>query len=207
MSAGRSCKIVTVRTIKKYVGRALLQDRPGGRIRAAKSDRLVRYVQITGPYGPIEITAHGSKEASDAAKYDAAVNRYLRGDLKALAPWHGKKIGGVELITAGPALKGLAQKELLPHSLYRALSGGVASIEAACSHAKYSEGPAAYDRCLAQQLAAWTAGPRQPDLSRLTFGERQSIEAACSHAKYSEGPAAYDRCLIQQLEALGNYHQ
>jgi hypothetical protein len=75
------------------------------------------------------------------------------------------------------------------------------SVEAACSHAKYSEGPAAYDRCLTQQLAAWTAGPRQPDLSRLTFGERQSIEAACSHAKYSEGPAAYDGCLIQQLAA------
>jgi hypothetical protein len=117
---------VTIRTIKKYVGSALSQNRPGGRIRATKSDRLVRYVQIPGPYGPIEITAHGSKEASDAAKYDAAVNRYLRGDLNALAPWHGKKIGGVDLITAGPALKGLAQKELLPHSLYRSLSAGAA---------------------------------------------------------------------------------
>ncbi|SRR6266446_370519 len=117
---------VTIRTIKKYAGSALLQDRAGGRIRATKSDRLVRYVQIPGPFGPIEISARGSREASDAAKYGAAVNRYLRGDLKALAPWHGKKIGGIELITAGPALKGLAQEELLPHSLYRALSGGAA---------------------------------------------------------------------------------
>lgn len=115
---------VTLRTIKKYVGRALVQDRPGGRLRASKTDRLVRYVQIPGPFGPIEIKVRGSKQASDAAKYDAAVSRFLRGDLKALAPWHGKKIGSVELITAGPALKGLAQKELLPHSLYRALSGG-----------------------------------------------------------------------------------
>ena len=117
---------VTIRTIKKYVSPALVQDRPGGRLRATKSDRLVRYVQIPGRFGPIEIKARGSKQASDAAKYDAAVSRYLRGDLKALAPWHGKKIGGVELITAGPALKELAQKELLPHSLYRALSGGAA---------------------------------------------------------------------------------
>jgi|SRR5271166_450320 len=117
---------VTTRTIKKYVGGALLQDRPGGRIRATKSDRLVRYVQIPGPSGPIEIRVRGSKQATDAAKYDAAVNRFLRGDLKALAPWHGRKIGGVELITAGPAIKGLAQEELLPHSLYRALSGGAA---------------------------------------------------------------------------------
>jgi hypothetical protein len=117
---------VTIRTIKKYVSPALVQDRPGGRLRATKSDRLVRYVQIPGRFGPIEIKARGLKQASDAAKYDAAVSRYLRGDLKALAPWHGKKIGGVELITAGPALKELAQKELLPHSLYRALSGGAA---------------------------------------------------------------------------------
>lgn len=115
---------VTLLTIKKYVGRALVQDRPGGRLRASKTDRLVRYVQIPSLFGPIEIKVRGPKQASDAAKYNAAVSRFLRGDLKALAPWHGKKIGGFELITAGPALKGLAQKELLPHSLYRALSGG-----------------------------------------------------------------------------------
>jgi hypothetical protein len=115
---------VTTRTIKKYVGAALVQDRPGGRLRATKTDRIVRYVLIPGPFGPVEIRVRGSKQATDAAKYDAAVNRYLRGDLKALAHWHGKKIAGVELITAGPALKSLAQKELLPHSLYRALSGG-----------------------------------------------------------------------------------
>jgi len=115
---------VTIRTIKKYVGAAVSQDRPGGRLRVTKSDRLVRYVQIPGQYGPVEIRVRGSKQASEAARFNAAVNRYLRGDLKALAPWHGKKLGGVELITAGPALKSLAQRELLPHSLYRALSGG-----------------------------------------------------------------------------------
>jgi hypothetical protein len=115
---------VTVRTIKKYVGSALAQDRPGGRLRVSKSDRLVRYVQIPGLHGPKEIPARGKPRASDASKYDAAVNRYLRGDLKALAPWHGKKIGGVELITDGPTLKSLAQQDLLPHSFYRSLSGG-----------------------------------------------------------------------------------
>ncbi len=108
---------VSIRTLKKYAGSALLQDRSGGRIRATKSDRLVRYVQIPGPLGPVEIRVRGSKQATDAAKYDASINRYLRGDLEALAPWHGKKIGGIDLVTAGPALKGLAQKELLPHSL------------------------------------------------------------------------------------------
>lgn len=115
---------VTVRTIKKYVGAALIQKRPGGRLRATKSDRLVRYVQIPGLHGPKEIPARGKPRASEASKYDAAVNRYLRGDLKALAPWRGKKIGGVELVTDGPTLKSLAQHDLLPHSFYRSLSGG-----------------------------------------------------------------------------------
>ena len=40
--------------------------------------------------------------------------------------WHGKKIAGVELITAGRTLKGLAEKDLLPYSLYRSFSGGAA---------------------------------------------------------------------------------
>lgn len=115
---------VSQRTIKRYVGSALVQSRPGGRIRAAKSDRLVRYLQIPGPDGPIDITTHGSKEATAAAQYKAAVNRFLGGDLNALAPWDGKKIAGIELVTDGPTLKALAQKELLPYSLYRSLSGG-----------------------------------------------------------------------------------
>jgi hypothetical protein len=117
---------VTLRTIKKYVGSALLQDRPGGRIRAAKSDRLVRYLQIPGPDGPIDVTAHGSKQASELARYKAAVNRFLAGEPTALGPWHGRKIAGVELITAGRSLKGLAQNDLLPYSIYRSLSGGAA---------------------------------------------------------------------------------
>jgi hypothetical protein len=115
---------VTTRTIRKYVGAALLQDRPGGRIRATKSDRYVRYLQIPGPHGPIEITARGSKEASEVARYKSAVNRFLRGERNALAEWHGKRIAGVELVTAERTLKSLADRDLLPYSLYRSFSGG-----------------------------------------------------------------------------------
>jgi hypothetical protein len=74
------------------------------------------------------------------------------------------------------------------------------SIEAACSSAKYNQGPAAYDQCLARQFDEWKSGPRQPDLSTLSSPERQSIEAACSSAKYNQGPAAYNRCLVRQFE-------
>src|SRR5260221_5298029 len=75
---------ITPRTIKRYVGAALQQDRPGGRIRARKSDRLPRYLQIPGPDGPIEITARGSKQAKEISSYKAAANRFLAGDLGAL---------------------------------------------------------------------------------------------------------------------------
>lgn len=115
---------VTPRTIKRYVGSALLQDRPGGRIRATKSDRLVRYLQIPGPDGPREISVRGSKAASEVANYKAAVNRFLRGDRNALAPWQGKKIAGIELVTDPKVLVDQADKGLLPYALYRSFSGG-----------------------------------------------------------------------------------
>jgi hypothetical protein len=117
---------ITIRTMKRYVGSELLQERPGGRIVATKSDRLPRYLQLPGVDGPVEITTRGSKDASEAARYKAAVNRFLAGDLNALAPWRGKKIAGVTLITDRQILKSLAHKDLLPYSLYRFFSGGAA---------------------------------------------------------------------------------
>ena len=117
---------VTIRTIKRYLGSALVQNRPGGRIRATKSDRLVRYLQIPGSNGPRDVTVRGSKMASEFAHYKAAINRFLRGDRNAMAPWHGKKIAGIELITDTKTLVEQARKELLPYSIYRSLAGGAA---------------------------------------------------------------------------------
>ena len=117
---------VTSRTIKRYVGSALLQDRPGGRVRATKSDRLVRYLQIPGPNGPKDVTVRGPKAASEFANYKAAINRLLRGDRHALDRWHGKTIQGIPLITDIKTLVEQARKEILPYSLYRSLAGGAA---------------------------------------------------------------------------------
>lgn len=114
---------VTARTIKRYVGSALVQDRPGGRIRATKSDRLVRYLQIPGPNGPRDVIVRGSKTASKFASYKAAINRLLAGDRDAMAPWQGKKIAGIELITDTKTLVEQGRKEILPYSLYRSLGG------------------------------------------------------------------------------------
>jgi hypothetical protein len=117
---------ITPRTVKRYAGSALVQDRPGGRIRATKSDRLTRYLQIPGLNAPIEINVRGSRKAREAASYKSAVNRLLRGDRNALVEWQGRKIGGVELITDANVLISQADKGLLPYSLYRSLAGGAA---------------------------------------------------------------------------------
>jgi hypothetical protein len=117
---------VTTRTIKRYAGSALLQDRAGGRIRATKSDRLVRYLQIPGPDGPRDITVRGSKVASEFARYKADINRLLRGDRHAMNKWEGRKIAGIELVTDPKILIEQARKDLLPYSIYRFLSGGAA---------------------------------------------------------------------------------
>jgi hypothetical protein len=118
---------VTVRTIKRYVGSALIQDRPGGRIRATKNDRLVRYLQIPGSDGrPRDINARSSKAAGEFASYKADINRLRRGNRHAMDKWHGRKIAGIELVTDPKILIDQARKEILPYSLYRFLSGGAA---------------------------------------------------------------------------------
>jgi hypothetical protein len=116
---------ITPRTVKRYLGTELLQDRPGGRIRATKSDQRIRYLQIPDdPTGSKEIKVRGPKAASEVARYKAAVNRFLSGDPSALKEWHGKKIAGHALLTDENTLKALAAKDLLPYSLYRSFSGG-----------------------------------------------------------------------------------
>src|SRR2546427_8153208 len=118
---------VSLRTIKRYVRAALLQDRPGGRIRTTKSDRLIRYLQIPTPDGPQEIKVKGSKDATELARYLIAIQDFLRGDRTALAEFRGKKISGVELITDGQLLIALAgEEEFHIDNLYRSLSGGAA---------------------------------------------------------------------------------
>ncbi len=77
------------------------------------------------------------------------------------------------------------------------------SIEAACSTAKYLNGPASYHQCLQRQLAE-LANAKFPDLSGLNSEDRSSIEAACSTAKYLDGPASYHQCLQRQLAELAN---
>jgi hypothetical protein len=66
---------------------------------------------------------------------------------------------------------------------------------------RQSSGPAAYDDCLEQQVAALRKRPTPPDLSRFAAVDRAGTLRACADRE-SYGPAAHNECLAQQAAAL-----
>jgi hypothetical protein len=116
-------------TVLRYVGSAVRQDRPGGRYRATKSDRLRRDLQIPTASGQTTVTVSGSKAATEIAEYQNAVARYLRkGDVSKLKQFQGKVVGirgqRVELVTDTAVLSSLAQAGALQFDqLYASIAG------------------------------------------------------------------------------------
>jgi hypothetical protein len=116
----------TLATVRKYLPATLRKTRTGRWI-VTKSDRYVRFLSLPGPHGPVTVRARGSGEARFASAYLASLTRWARNE-KAyeLAPFHGKKIGGFELITAPRTLRALRDAGLLQlDSLYAALKDTV----------------------------------------------------------------------------------
>jgi lambda repressor-like predicted transcriptional regulator len=116
----------TPATVQKYLPAALRRSKTGQWI-ATKSDRYVRLLSLPGLHGPITVRARGSEEAQFASAYLASLTRWQRSE-KAyeLAPFHGKKIGDFELITASRTLRALRDAGLLQlDSLYAALKDTV----------------------------------------------------------------------------------
>jgi len=91
----------TLRTIRRLLPAALLQDRPGGRIRVKAGDPYSARVEIMTDLGPLEVNARGSRERELAGRHRTAVIRVLRGlePASTLDPFRGKKVGGQELIS------------------------------------------------------------------------------------------------------------
>jgi hypothetical protein len=116
----------TPATLKKYLPAALRRSK-SGRWVATKSDRYVRLLSLPGPHGPVIVRARGSKEAQFASAYLASLSRWTRTEKPyELASFHGKKVGGFELITASRTLKALGDAGLLQiDSLYAALKDTV----------------------------------------------------------------------------------
>jgi len=126
LSLSHAAKLQGVKpeTIKKYLPRALKQSR--GRFQATKHDRYEATLYVPDRYGnAVPVTTRSSKERRQVSEYLRDLGRYLRGDRTALSKWHGKKIAGVELLTAGRTIVSI-EPALSEFSLYRAFNGGAA---------------------------------------------------------------------------------
>ncbi len=112
----------TPATVHRYLPAALRRLKNGHWL-ATKSDRYVRHVNLPGLHGPVRVRVHGSEEARFASSYLASIARWEKtGDVAELAPFHGKKVGGFELVTSARSLRTLDDAGLLQlDTLYAAL--------------------------------------------------------------------------------------
>jgi hypothetical protein len=111
-------------TVKKYFSTAISKSK--GKFQATKSDRYSATLYIPDAYGnSVPVRTHSSEQRKQISNYLRDLGRYLRGNRNALAAWHGKRIAGVELLTAGNTIRTI-EPALSDFSLYRAFTGGAA---------------------------------------------------------------------------------
>ena len=109
-------------TVKRYFPSALKEAH--GKFRVTKSDRYTATLYVPDARGnSVAVNTRSSKDRKALSRYLRDLGRYLRGSRNALASWHGKKIAGVELLTAGRTIVAI-EPPLSDFSLYRAFNGG-----------------------------------------------------------------------------------
>jgi len=101
----------TVKFIRRSLPAALIQDRPGGRIRVKAGDPYSATVEVLTDQGKLYVRARGSRQRELAGRHRATVLRVLRGTepASALEQYRGKKVGGRELISNYELLRSFAQ--------------------------------------------------------------------------------------------------
>src|SRR5437588_2140357 len=111
LAAAARAESTTVKTVRRELPSAVVQDRPGGRIRVKASDRYSARVEIVTDLGPLVATARGSRQRELAGRHRATVLRVLRGKepASALEQFTGKKVGGHTLISDFNLLSALVQ--------------------------------------------------------------------------------------------------
>jgi hypothetical protein len=124
LSLSHAAKLEGVRpaTIKKYF--ASLLKRSKGKLRVTKSDRSSATLYVPDANGrAIPVDTRSSKDRKALSRYLRDLGRYLRGKRNALAPWRGKTIAGVELVTSPDVIVTL-EPALSEFSLYRSTNSG-----------------------------------------------------------------------------------
>jgi hypothetical protein len=91
----------TVKSIKKLLPAAIIQDRSGRAIRVKAGDPYSAPVEITTNLGVIVVSARGSRERKLAGRHHAVIIKVLKGELpgSALQDFLDKKVGGQILLS------------------------------------------------------------------------------------------------------------
>lgn len=78
-----------------------------------------------------------------------------------------------------------------------------AAIEETCARSRIVRGEAAYERCVAEQIADLAQLSEKPNLAAATDGDRAAVEDGCGNIGFFYGPAAFYRCAQERLAELG----
>ena len=124
LSLSHAAKLQGVKpaTIKKYFSSSL--ERSKGKLRVTKSDRSSATLYVPDANGnSVPVHTRSSKDRKALSRYLRDLGRYLRGKRNALAPWRGKTIAGVELVTSAEVIVSM-EPALSEFSLYRSTNSG-----------------------------------------------------------------------------------
>lgn len=104
-------------TIKKHFRSAL--SKVHGRLQVTSADRYSATLYVPDADGnSVPVHTRSSKDRKALSRYLRDLGRYLRGKRNALAPWRGKTVAGIELVTSGDVLASI-EPALSEFSLYR----------------------------------------------------------------------------------------
>jgi hypothetical protein len=82
-----------------------------------------------------------------------------------------------------------------------------AAIEETCARSRMLRGEAAYEGCVAEQIADLAQLGEKPSLASATDAERAAIEDGCGSVGFFYGPAAFYRCAQVRLAELAQHGQ
>jgi hypothetical protein len=115
LSAAARAEHTTVRSIRQHLPAALMQGRPGRRIRVKAGDPYSQLVGIITDSGLLDAKARGSRQRLLAGRHRSVVNKVLEGELppNALDQFRGVQVGGHELLSDADRLFTLATAGVL----------------------------------------------------------------------------------------------
>jgi hypothetical protein len=101
----------TPETVRRFFGHLLSRKGAAGRYRATPSDREPFLLDVVGSEGVVDRVVRGSNVRALNQEHHRAIAEFVSadgGDVGALAPFEGKRVGGVLLLTDPDEIERLA---------------------------------------------------------------------------------------------------